>query len=284
MDWHRELIDALTTLAPCGYNAAAPIASEPTALAALALFAASEYDACHRAARWLAEIQQWDGSVGVTAADKEPKWPTSLALLAWLTAGGFDAHVARAVKWTLTDRGETGPRQSHIGHDTTIAGWSWAADTHSWLEPTALFVLALKRSGHGAQERCRDGVRMIVDRLLPSGGANYGNTVVLGQPLLAHVQPTGLALLAIADESITDPRVEKSLEYLERELCRHTPAASLAFGTLGLAAHGRRPTEADHWLCAAFERERSGIPSPYKLALLTLAVADTNPMLSPSTV
>jgi hypothetical protein len=236
------------------------------------------------AANWLASIQQRDGSVGISALQPDPKWPTSLAVLLWMAmrramtsqsasnqASPYDRPLDNAVTWTLSARGSAGSRKAHIGHDTTLVGWSWAADTHSWLEPTAMFVLALKAAGLADHPRAREGVRLLVDRLLPNGGANYGNTIVLGQPLLPHIQPTGLALLALAGESCADPRIEQSLAYLERELTHDTPAASLGYAVLGLTSHGRRPPEADEWLCAAFQREMRRGPSPYKLALIALA-------------
>jgi hypothetical protein len=70
-----------------------------------------------------------------------------------------------------------------------------------------------------------------------------------------------------------------SLSYLQRELGADTPAASLAYGVMGLAAHGRRPADADRWLEEAYRRELQYGPSPYKLALLALAAGETNPML-----
>lgn len=109
---------------------------------------------------------------------------------------------------------------------------------------------------------------MIVDRLLPDGGCNYGNTIVLDQQLLPHLQPTGIALWALADEKATDKRIEKSLEYLERELNANTATASLCYGFLGLAAHNRVPNQADEWLEAAYYREQRRGASCYKLALL----------------
>lgn len=281
MNWTAQILERLVAQLPCGYHAGGPAASEPTAFAGLALAAHGRGAVAERAADWLAQIQRLDGSVGVTESDTRPKWPTSLAILTWLAAGsGFQRNIESAVRWALAAKGSTGPRKPHIGHDTTLVGWSWAENTHSWLEPTALFVLALKRAGQIQHDRCREAVRLLIDRLLPQGGANYGNTIVLGQQLLAHVQPTGLAMLALAGETTSDPRIEKSLQYLGRELGPDTPTASLAFGVLGLAAHNRQPTGAVNWLESAYQREMHREPSPYKLALLALAAAKTNPMLT----
>jgi hypothetical protein len=204
-------------------------------------------------------------------------------MLAWramestASAFGFAKHIERAATWSLAARGKTAPRSSHVGHDTELVGWSWAADTHSWLEPTCMFVMGLRAAGFNDHPRVREGVRLIVDRLLPDGGANYGNTIVLGQPLVAHVQPTGLALLALGGEGVDDPRIGKSLDYLSSTINPEMAAPSLAMALAGLTAHGRRPAAADEWIIQALaEREASSL-AVYEQALLLFAAA-TSPL------
>jgi hypothetical protein len=280
MDWQQELVERLAASVPGGYFARGEAASEPTALAGLALCTRGKMDASRRAADWLVEQQTKNGAVGVTSTQATPCWPTSLAILLWQTIGDSDdyrAPIARAVEWTLHDRGETHVQRSYVGHDTTLVGWSWAADSHSWLEPTAMFVLALKAVGQSQHPRTREAVRLLVDRLLPHGGCNYGNTIVLGQELLPHVQPTGIVMTALADEQNTDPRIELSLQYLERELSAETTTASLCYGLLGLAAHNRAPADRHTWLEKACQRTNTNGASPYKLALIALASTNDYP-------
>ena len=260
-----------------GYHDNGPSAAEPAALACLALACHQQYDASPVPAQWLAEIQARDGSVGVNATQHTPAWPTSLAILAWNQLDaitGQDEYIeakARAIRWSLESRGTTAPRQAHVGHDTMLNGWSWAADTHAWVEPTCMFVMALKAVGQSDHERTREAVRLLVDRLLPEGGCNYGNTIVLGQELLPHVQPTGLAMLALAGETTSDPRIEKSLAYLQDQLAGDTSASSLCYGLMGLAAHDRYPMQASAWLEAAADRLSERGASCYKRALIALA-------------
>ncbi len=274
MEWQHQLLEQLAASVPGGYSTRGPAASEPTALAGIALAAAGDNDSAKVAADWLVEHQADDGSVGVTATQPTPCWPTSLAILAWHAMGEPDKYgepTAHAVRWALGERGETHEQRPYVGHDTMLVGWSWAANTHSWLEPTAMFVLALKAVGKSQHPRTREAVRLLVDRLLPHGGCNYGNTLVLGQELLPHVQPTGIVMMALAGEPSTDPRIELSLQYLERELSADTTTASLCYGLLGLAAHRRSPADRLVWLQNAFQRQNGTDASPYKLALLSLA-------------
>lgn len=261
-----------------GYHPTGPQAAEPAAFACLALSAHDMHQEAVQLADWLADIQSSKGSVGVTQDQDTPAWPTSLAMLAWQACDlgtdttQFDVSRETALDWTLQTYGKAAPQQNHIGHDTTLLGWSWAAATHSWLEPTCMFVLALKASGQGKHPRTREGVRLIIDRLLETGGCNFGNTRVLGQATLPHIQPTGLAMLAIAGEQSSDPRIGRSLDYLEGILNEETATASLCFGFLGLTAHRRRPVNADSLLEHAFSRDtKRDTSNCYKLALLTLA-------------
>ena len=221
MAWHEELLDRIEAAGPCGYFDRAEAASEPTALAGLALSAAGRDEAAIAHGDWLAAQQTRDGAVGVTSSHQSPCWPTSLAMLLWQRLDDearYGTALERALDWTLAEHGLTFPRQAIFGHDTTLVGWSWAAQTHSWQEPTAMFVLALKAVGQSQHPRTREAVQMLVDRLLPTGGCNYGNTIVLGQELLPHIEPTGMIMLALADEQIADPRIGLSLDYLERAL------------------------------------------------------------------
>jgi hypothetical protein len=283
MNWTLDLIDRLENVAPGGYTAGGEPTSEPTALAGLALAVHGRIKSAQLAATWLASQQADDGSIGVSPSRPTPCWPTSLAIILWhavRSTTGFDTYsdsIKRAIQWAFTQRGRTQQQGASTQHDSTLVGWSWAANTHSWIEPTAMFVLALKAAGKRDHPRTREAVRLISDRLLPAGGCNYGNTIVLGQTLLPHVQPTGLAMMALADEANPVPQVELSLRFLERELCQDTTTASLCYGLLGLAAHDRAPSNCLAWLEQAYRRSLSNGSSCYKLALLALAAAESYP-------
>jgi len=304
MAWTDPLLEHLAAAEALGYRPGGSPASEPTALAALALLAQGRAADAEPKLRWLAERQAADGSVGITATEAAPGWPTPLAVLAWargtrdgasadrsLTKGEDSAtslsrlpqrprwsrHIHRATDWLLRTEGKQVP-PSGEGHDTTLIGWPWVDGTHSWVEPTALAILALKATGRGGHPRTREAVRLLLDRLLPDGGCNCGNTVVFGQTLVPQVQPTGLALLALAGEHDPSCRIERSIEYLWRALDEHTTPASLAYGLLGLAAHGRECCMSEEWLAAAaavaLKRQ-----SALEMALLLLGAAGPSSLL-----
>jgi len=275
MSWQASLLTTLSAAPVCGYQLGQAGATEPTALTALALLAHGRRSAALPATDWLAGQQDQAGRVGTLGLEGGPGWPTSLALWAWLAATdappGYRGVVLRAIAWILAERGESWPRSPILGHDTTLVGWSWAEGTHSWVEPTALHVVALQAAGQGHHPRVREAVRLLLDRQLPAGGWNYGNTMVMGNMLRPHVQPTGVALLALAGESAARGRIENALRYLEQNVNATTTTTSLGWALLGLAAHGRSPPAAATWLERAFRRTMERDRSPYKCALLALA-------------
>lgn len=248
-----------------GYRRESEPATEPTVLAALGLLASdgqsSAASVTTNAARWLISIQRSDGAVGVSFKLQTPEWPTSYALLLWQATGSSTTPVTRGCHWLLQHKGVTfpNPKDGALGHDTTIPGWSWVNDTYSWLEPTAMAVIALRRAGFQDHPRVRLGLAMINDRVIPEGGWNFGNNVTFGTSLRPKPAPTGMALVALADGSEPTPAVEKSLDYLSRELVRVRSAESLGWGLLGLAAWGRLPTDAASWLD---ESSKRALPRP----------------------
>ncbi|MDA1052833.1 MAG: hypothetical protein O3C40_20460 [Planctomycetota bacterium] len=281
MRWHDIIIDELRRKPVCGYQPGASPATEPTSLSAIALATSEHLEAANQATQWLASLQADDGSLGIRQGEPTPCWPTSLAVLAWITVDAvrYAKQITAAIHWTLSVQGERIEPTADIGHNTQLIAWPWIEGTHSWIEPTALHVRALKAAGYNEHARTREAIELLVDRQLPSGGCNYGNTEVLGQALLPHVQPTGLAMLALSGESDERGRINRSLAYLKQSLSARTTTASLCWGLLGLSAHGRRPAAADWWLESAYGRTTRRDQAPYKLALLALAASSSKGIL-----
>ena len=255
------------------YHTRGERAAEPTSWATIALASAGFEQEARIGAEWLVRLQPRDGSVAVTSSQDGPNWPTSLAILAWNAVDPVTYHdcIHRAAHWTLDQTPWTKSRDRIFGHDTTLEGWSWAPHTHSWIEPTAFCVAALRRSSYTTHKRYQQAVRLLVDRLLPRGGVNYGNTIVLGQELLQHIQPTGIVAWALAGEEVEDTRWGSLIDYLREAALRPTGAASLAYAVMGLASHGVDTTPYHMAIADAWRRAKQwgGV---YKPALLLLAI------------
>ncbi len=275
MDCWNELLTRMAKRPVCGYDPRQSPASEPTAITALALIKYGRRDDALPALDFLVLCQGDDGGVGVREGEPQPQWPTSLAVLAWRASGlqQYEENVRSGVAWMLSMRGKAMPRNEEMGHDTTLVAWPWAAGTHSWIEPTALAVAAFKSAGRSGHARTREAVQMLIDRQLPGGGCNYGNTLCLGQLLRPHVQPTGVALWALAGEHDDHGRITASVRWLARTINAQTTTCSLAWAILGLAAQRAVPKNARSWLENSVDRTLRSDQSPHKLALLAWASA-----------
>lgn len=201
------------------------------------------------ACRRLARGQLPDGRLPIIEGHPESYWPTSLALLAWTKIPGFEQESKRAAEFLLTSTGfhQKNQEDAIFGHDTSIKGWPWIENTHSWIEPTSLAVLALKACGHGGHHRVHEAIRMILDRQLPAGGWNYGNTFVFGKELPPIPESTGCALCALAGNTELDA-VRSSLNYLNREVKRVRTPLALSWSIFGLTAWSNSPSEAQKWV------------------------------------
>ena len=110
---------------------------------------------------------------------------------------------------------------------------------------------------------------MLMDRMLPSGGWNYGNTMVFGKELRPMPESTGAALAALAGH-VPKERVQASLEYLKKAAFRVRTPLSLSWAILGLGAWDERSPDAEHWLAESVSRQsRYG---PFTTALLSRIV------------
>lgn len=286
MLWLDKAIRQILAHPVCGYQRNARPAVEPTSLTALALLAINRGSDATAALDWLLAAQSPDGSLGLDADTHQPCWPTGWAALAWNNAAReprdakspWATAAQRAIAWLLKARAVAMPRSANmeddrqvLGHDITLHGWPWAQGTHSWVEPTAINLLALRGAGKTDHPFYHEAVKMLLNRQLPAGGWNFGNTTVLGHMLRPQVQPTGLALAALAGQPRIRDAIQPSVDYLRQSLSRRTTAASLAYALIGLAVHELRAPNTEDLLASAYERTLENGGSPYSTALLVLA-------------
>ena len=284
----HELLSLRATGGGWGYRQGGEACVEPTALAALALLATNRCDATYaeasrigsEASDSVARAQRPDGSLGVSATRATPGWMTPYALLLWDAFGTYPDRSARASAWLLQQSGATLARTDDprgvAGHDTTLVGWPWVSETHSWLEPTALAVMALGRCGQGGHPRVQEGLRLICDRAVAGGGWNYGNKAVFGTALRAQPAPTGIALLALASagNEPRGPMIRRAVDFLRLTLPGTRASVSLGWGLTGLKAWGEVPEESARWLAEAHAAVKGRADAAPKLACLLLAAGD----------
>jgi hypothetical protein len=168
-----------------------------------------------------------------------------LALLTMLaTAPGLEARADRVAEALALARGVALRPSDRLEQNNQLQAWAWVEKTFSWVEPTAWCALALKkwsrshRATAAMQARLEDADRLLLDRVCPSGGWNYGNARVFGHALWAYVPTTALGLLALQDRA-DHPLVRKSLSSLERDAYTEPSALSLAMALVALGVYGQ---------------------------------------------
>jgi hypothetical protein len=193
---------------------------------------------------YLSAIQREDGRICIDVHNSAAFWPTALAILAWQGASEYRNQYDKAIQFLLNTTGIHFPKEADAptGHDTSIHGWPWIENTHSWIEPTALSILALKIAGHTEHVRVKEGIKMIMNRQLNNGGWNYGNTTVFGRELYPMPDSTAIAISALYG-SISRPDIDKSIDYLKSRIEKIKAPFSLGWGILGLSVWDERPGE-----------------------------------------
>lgn len=287
-DWIGQACDELISLQDpdggCAYSAGISRSVEPSVLSVLGIIAAvkaGRFECANRflvrCANWLAQLQHANGAVKVSSEIGDVHWATAYALLLWCNTEAHSKQRNRAIQWLLGQRGQVWPRipEEPIGHDPSIGGWPWLDGAPSWVEPTAIAILALHRAGIHRSPRIDNGLRLLRDRSIETGGWNYGNNVVLGSMLRPLPGPTGLVLTALAVRGDRGEAVEAAVRYLNAVLPRLMAPQSVGWGVLGLSAWKTRPAWADIALKEAYDRLPGGAVSSMSRALLILAACNS---------
>jgi hypothetical protein len=143
------------------------------------------------------------------------------------------------------------------------------------VEPTSLAIAALRAEGYTDHLRVQEGVRLLLDRQLPTGGWNYGNTLVFGREQRPSPESTGAVLHALSG-LLPLLHVQRSLDYLRRQVGQLRTPIALGWSLLGLSSWEGLPMEAASWVEACLAREaRYGGYDTASLCLLLL------PLLAP---
>jgi hypothetical protein len=227
-----------------GYAAGRASLVEPTGLGAIALQAAGAAVEAGRGLAFLKSCQKTSGAVGIGPRDADGGWMAYAALLAF-HALGAGPEEQRLKDWILGfedasgrfSKEEVAIVAERYRYDASIPGWSWTPRTTAWVEPTALFIVALRRAGVPATEkRIKSGVELILDRRVRSGGWNFGNPYSKSYELEASTMSTALALAALGAAGIPEsrPAVGEGLRFLKDALTRDISTASLAWVLLAL--------------------------------------------------
>jgi Squalene-hopene cyclase C-terminal domain len=232
------------------------------------------------ALQWLRGAQHRDGGWGLQADDDESGWQTAWAVLALAGSGGDEDAVARGVGWLLAVKtiefGKDAMQKADqaLGIDLGLRGWPWLPDQASWVEPTALAVLALA-AGPATPEikrRTDEAVTYLTDRRCLGGGWNVGNPLMFSQALPARAHPTAWVLLALA-RAASGRVAPEDRNALRAEMESDAGAPAWALGALALSACGQDAAGALSQLQKLQQPDGSWDGNPFHTALAMLALA-----------
>jgi uncharacterized protein (DUF362 family) len=285
----RSLLDRLAALANpdggWGYHAGTASHPEPTCLALLALNTArADFEPV--IARGLAALEGHrapDGTYRLADGRPEAAWPTAVALFTRLALGAPPDEVRATVARVLalesrTVKADPETKDMETDIDLSLVGWPWAAANFGWVEPTAWACLALRAAGHDQHARVQQGMKLLLDRAFDSGGANYGNRVVLGTATEPIPGPSAILLLAVHG-AVDHPRVDAAVGYLRVHARQGTDLEHLAWARIALGVHDSDTATRD--LLPELEKKiltlaTDPTTSPHRLALAAIAVANQN--------
>jgi hypothetical protein len=190
---------------------------EPTFYAAMSLWAQGDIAAVERAWALLRAWQNGDGGFRPNAHAGSSTWCTALAVLLGCELGDRGPQLRAGVRWLVETAGaESAPLNQFLrrfgvmpaGRQVEHRGWPWRPGTTSWVEPTALAIVALRRlalrQGGEFSKRIRTAERMLMSVRCSDGGWNYGSSGALGVDLPSYAETTALALTGLQSSAPQD--------------------------------------------------------------------------------
>ena len=207
--------------------------------------------------QWLAAAQRPDGLLVDRASGPANFTANGLAacVLAHVKPTSSGPSIAKLLNALVAAKGVS-VDSAESDQNNRLQGWSWIADTFSWLEPTSWCVLALKKAGadtRGAPARIDEADKVIANRVCEAGGWNYGNASVVGQDLRAYVPTTALGLIALQDRRRL-PAVERSLAWLDQARLKEPSAMAMALASICFRIYGMAPDDVDARLAGDVDR------------------------------
>jgi len=237
------------------YRPGGPSWTEPTAYALLALLACgAAAEPLEWALRWLRAAQRPDGGWPPQPAVAESTWVTAVATLLGPAALGEPPY-RRAIAWLMAQSGrETGwlsrLRLFLLGNPPSaehrLAGWPWYPGTSAWVTPTALTMLALRKTLRWenvppVHARLEMGSSFLLAHACSDGGWNYGAERVLSYDADSYPETTGVALLALHGSASRQIPKACKLARAYLPVCQTSEAESWL--RLGLLAHQQLPPD-----------------------------------------
>jgi squalene cyclase len=191
---------------------------------------------------WLIDAQNKDGGWGISTADSQSGWQSTWALIALANGESDPGIIQLAVDWILsfeafkfTDTLTQEQYKDLFSIDQNLSGWPWRPGEASWVEPTALSLIALASASQSKfnNEKIDEAVHYLNDRRCNVGGWNIGSPSMFSKDVPPRTHTTALALLGL---NLTAPEViqPKDITTLKDIIGKEDRPLAIAFGIIAL--------------------------------------------------
>jgi hypothetical protein len=264
-----------------GYASESLPAVEPTATVLLAIREEpTALEAFNRGLEWLRKSQNSDGGWGYTSGDEESNWLTAWAVLVLGRIGQVDDGFRGGAAWLANVA-----TLYQVAHDemesvfgvTAVQGpaskcWPWLPGEATWIEPTALSILALgaAEKTDEIQNRMEAGVHYFQERRCPGGGWDVGNPPMFGSTAPARTQTTACVLLSLnslSPESI----LSEDIQVMRKDMMDDGGVLALSWGLLAIRTLGSADDVAQRRLDGLQGADGGWSDSPYQTSIAMLA-------------
>jgi hypothetical protein len=262
-----------------GYHPGEDSSMEPTAAAMISLRDSEADSVLERAIQWVLEGQNADGGWGINSQDDESNWHTAWVIFSLKLLEYKGEALDRGLEWLRgVDTARFSDEDKEIDSlmasaDHAARTWPWLPGEATWIEPTALAMLALvDDADHPVTgQRLNDALVFFQERRCPGGGWNVGNPVMFDSSLPARAHPTAWVLFALsnfAPEIIHDD----DLEALRIDMYQDGGSLALAWGVLAQGVLGYEDTDGLELLLAQQDRNGSWGENLYHTAVALMAI------------
>jgi hypothetical protein len=250
---------------------------EPTSAVLIAAKKHHQEAAFQKAAAWLLDLQHEDGGWGLNREDPQSCWLTAWAVWALAETGHQGEATQRGIAWLLnesvlqiSDMDDLAAGEKVANIDFSLRGWPWQPGEASWVEPTALSMLAFLAAGERTNSRLSEAKKYLENRRCPGGGWNVGNPVMFDSALPARAHPTAWGILALERYS-PQAVLTGDIDTLTSAMSGEGGIMALAWGVAVLQKFGVNVEQSMASLTASQKEDGSWEGNPYITAVTLMA-------------
>lgn len=266
-----------------GYSSEGSSILEATAAVLLAIRSCQSCSEHHRQGlTWLRNAQNDDGGWGISIEDTGSGWQSAWAILA--LSSSADPALEEGVRWLQTvetaadntDEEDLARMIDLFSFDPRTKAWPWRPGESSWVEPTALSLLALGSVNALANsaQRVADALHYLEDRRCQGGGWNVGNPAMFSKPLVALIHPSSWVIISLS-RFMPEMLTSNDIDAVRSLSSSENGTLGLALSVLALQSMAEDVDSIRDRLSALQSQDGSWENNPFATAMALMALQDS---------